>query len=75
MAEDEDEEDDQLPSDDHGPLNEGPWGKYIRLYVFQRTYYFQRNPKVVAYTLAASRNGVWKSLTFPGGVGARKPPK
>jgi len=27
MAEYEDEEEDELTSVDHGPLNEGPWGK------------------------------------------------
>ena len=27
MAEYEEEEDDELPSVDHGPLNEGPWEK------------------------------------------------
>ena len=30
MAEDYD--DDELPSVDHGPLNEGPWEKYVRKY-------------------------------------------
>jgi len=27
MTEEEEEEEDELPPVDHGPLNEGPWGK------------------------------------------------
>ena len=27
--EDEEEEEDELPSVDHGPLNEGPWEKVV----------------------------------------------
>ena len=37
MAEyEEDEDDDQLPSVDHGPLNEGPWEKELKRPIMPR---------------------------------------
>ena len=36
----EDEEDGELPSVDHGPLNEGPWEKHTEhLVVWRLTFY------------------------------------
>ena len=33
MAEEDEGDEDELPSVDHGPLNEGPWEKYQSLMV------------------------------------------